>query len=156
MNTHRARSVAAAETLHRFWSNLVSTSWHWRLPEARSFNSPIAVGIATDYELDDRGVGVRAPVGLRILSPSCPDRLWVPSYLLYLEYRGSFLDCKAAGLPLVARSRKCVMAQSGRQYADWQRAGWGFAVLVPVGSRIFSSPQLSNRLWGPPSLRPGR
>jgi hypothetical protein len=32
------------------------------------------VGIATSYGLDDRGVGVRVPVGSRI-SPNCPDRL---------------------------------------------------------------------------------
>jgi hypothetical protein len=34
------------------------------------------VGIATGYELDDRGVGVRVPVGSRIFSSPCrPDRL---------------------------------------------------------------------------------
>jgi hypothetical protein len=41
-------------------------------------------GIATGYGLDDRGVGVRVPVGSRIFSsPSRPDRLWGPpsSYL---------------------------------------------------------------------------
>jgi hypothetical protein len=36
------------------------------------------VGIATGYELDDRGVRVRVPVGLRIFtSQDRPDRLWV-------------------------------------------------------------------------------
>jgi hypothetical protein len=35
------------------------------------------VGIATGYGLDDRGVGVRVPVGSRIFSsPRRPDRLW--------------------------------------------------------------------------------
>jgi hypothetical protein len=34
------------------------------------------VGIATSYGLDDRGVGVRVPVGSGIFSsPNCPDRL---------------------------------------------------------------------------------
>jgi glutamine synthetase len=34
------------------------------------------VGIATSYGLDDRGVGVRVPVGSRILtSPNRPDWL---------------------------------------------------------------------------------
>jgi hypothetical protein len=28
----------------------------------------------------------------------------------------------------------------------------GFGVQVPVGSRIFSSPRLPDRLWDPPSL----
>jgi hypothetical protein len=38
-----------------------------------------AVGIATGYELDDRGVGVRVPVGARIFTSPCrPDRLWGP------------------------------------------------------------------------------
>jgi hypothetical protein len=36
------------------------------------------VGIATCYGLDDRGVGVQVPVGVRIFtSPNRPDRLWV-------------------------------------------------------------------------------
>jgi hypothetical protein len=35
------------------------------------------VDIATGYGLDDRGVGVRVPVGSRIFSsPRRPDRLW--------------------------------------------------------------------------------
>jgi hypothetical protein len=38
-----------------------------------------AVGIATGYGLDDRGVGVRVPVVSRIFSSSCrPDWLWGP------------------------------------------------------------------------------
>jgi hypothetical protein len=42
-----------------------------------------AVGIATGYGLDDRGVGVRVPVGSIILfSPRRPNRLWgLPSLL---------------------------------------------------------------------------
>jgi hypothetical protein len=43
----------------------------------RSWHS--VVGIATGYGLDDRGVGVRVPVGSRIFSsPHHPDRLWGP------------------------------------------------------------------------------
>jgi hypothetical protein len=43
----------------------------------------IVVGIATGYGLDDRGVGVRVPVGSRIFSSSRrPDRIWSPSNLL--------------------------------------------------------------------------
>jgi hypothetical protein len=38
-----------------------------------------AVGIATDYGLDDQEVGVRVPEGLRMFSSPCsPDRLWGP------------------------------------------------------------------------------
>jgi hypothetical protein len=40
------------------------------------------VGIATGYGLDDRGVAIRVPVGSRILSSPCPDRLWGPPNLL--------------------------------------------------------------------------
>jgi hypothetical protein len=47
------------------------------------------VGIATGYGLDDQGVGVRVPVGVRIFTSSCrPDRLWGPPNLLTNGYRG--------------------------------------------------------------------
>jgi hypothetical protein len=47
-----------------------------------------AVGIATGYGLDDRGVGVQVPVGVRIFSSSLrPGRLWGPSSLLSNVYR---------------------------------------------------------------------
>jgi hypothetical protein len=41
------------------------------------------VGIAAAYGLDDRGVGVRVPVGSRIFTlPYRPDRLWGPPNFL--------------------------------------------------------------------------
>jgi hypothetical protein len=50
-----------------------------------------SVGIATGYGLDDREVGVRAPVGSRILSsPRRPGRLWGPHNLLSNGYRRLF------------------------------------------------------------------
>jgi hypothetical protein len=50
------------------------------------------VGIATDYGLDDRGIGVRVSVGSRIFSsPQHPDRLWGPPNLLSNGYRWLFL-----------------------------------------------------------------
>jgi hypothetical protein len=49
------------------------------------------VGIAIGYGLDDRGVGVRIPVGSRSSSsPSHPDRLYGQPNLLSNGYRGSF------------------------------------------------------------------
>jgi hypothetical protein len=50
-----------------------------------------AVGIATGYELDDRGVDVGMPVGSRLFtSPRRPDRLWGPPNLLSNGYRELF------------------------------------------------------------------
>jgi hypothetical protein len=57
-----------------------------------------AVDIATGYGLDDRKVGVRVPVGSRIITSPChPDRLWGPPNLLYNGYRELFPGGKAAG-----------------------------------------------------------
>jgi hypothetical protein len=53
------------------------------------------VGVAIGYGLDDRGFGVRIPVGSRIFSsPRRPDRLWghPTSYRM-----GTFPGGKAAG-----------------------------------------------------------
>jgi hypothetical protein len=50
-----------------------------------------SVGIATGYGLDDRGVGVRVPVGATIfISPCSPDLLWGPPRLLSNGYRRRF------------------------------------------------------------------
>jgi hypothetical protein len=50
-----------------------------------------AVGIATGYGLNDRGVGVRVPVGSRIFScPRRPDWLWGLPNLLSKGYWGFF------------------------------------------------------------------
>jgi hypothetical protein len=57
-----------------------------------------AVGIATDYGLDDRGVGDGVPVGSRIFSPQRrPDRLWDPTSPLINGYRGPFPGVKRQG-----------------------------------------------------------
>jgi hypothetical protein len=78
-------------------------------------NTKTRVGTVTGYGLDDRGVGVRVAVGLRIFtSPSRPDRLrlWGPPNLLFNGYRGSVLEVKRPGSeahhspPTVLRSRK--------------------------------------------------
>jgi hypothetical protein len=55
---------------------------------AVSVSRDSAVGTAPGYRLDDRGVGVRVPVGIRIFSSSRrPDRLWGPPSLLPNGYR---------------------------------------------------------------------
>jgi hypothetical protein len=56
------------------------------------------VSIATGYRLNDRGVGVRVPVGSRIFTSPCrPDQLWGLPSLLYSGYGGLFPRGKAAG-----------------------------------------------------------
>jgi hypothetical protein len=60
------------------------------VPSIRSRDS--AVALATDYGLNDRGVGVRVPVGSKMFSsPRRPDRLWGSPNLLFNGYRGLFL-----------------------------------------------------------------
>jgi hypothetical protein len=58
-----------------------------------------AVGIATGYGLDDRGVGIRVPVGSRIFSsPRRPDRSSVAHQASYpMGTGGSFPGGKVAG-----------------------------------------------------------
>jgi hypothetical protein len=54
-------------------------------------NRDSTVGIATGHGPDDRGVGVRIPVGSRIFSFSRrPDRLWGPPSHLSNGYRALF------------------------------------------------------------------
>jgi hypothetical protein len=51
-----------------------------------------AVGIATGYRPDGRGVGVRVPVRVRFFSsPRHPDRFWGPPSILSNGYRGLLL-----------------------------------------------------------------
>jgi hypothetical protein len=57
------------------------------------------VGIATGYELGERAVGARVPVGSRIFcSPRRPDRLWRKPYLYPKGTWDSFLWDKAGVL----------------------------------------------------------
>jgi hypothetical protein len=68
----------------------------WLLKIFWSWDS--AVGIATDYGLDNRRVRVRVPVGARIFSsPSLPDQFWDPPSLLFNSTRSYFPGGKAVG-----------------------------------------------------------
>jgi hypothetical protein len=70
------------------WKKLLTESFLLYYERIRSRDS--AVGIATGYGLDNRGVGVRVTVGSRIFSSPCrPDRLWGPPNLLSNGYRGA-------------------------------------------------------------------
>jgi hypothetical protein len=55
------------------------------LPLKVIWNRVSVVFIATSYGLDDRGVGVRVPIGSKIFSSP---RFWGPLNLLSNEYRG--------------------------------------------------------------------
>jgi hypothetical protein len=57
-----------------------------------------AVSIATDYRLDNQGVGFGVPVGERIFTSPCRSgRLWGPPASYPMGTRGSFPGDKAAG-----------------------------------------------------------
>jgi hypothetical protein len=71
-------------------------NWLWLFSGCRSRES--AVGIATAYGLDGRGIGDRVPVYVRFfLSPRRPDRFLGPPSLLSSRYGGSFPRDKTAG-----------------------------------------------------------
>jgi hypothetical protein len=60
-------------------------------PTRLGWSRDSAVGIATGYRLDDRGIEVRVPVGSRIFSsPHRSHRLWGPPSFLYNGYWGLF------------------------------------------------------------------
>jgi hypothetical protein len=66
-------------------------------------NNDSSVGIATAYELDAREVGIRVPVGSRIVTSPCrPDRLWGPPSLSN-GYWGLFLRRVKLTTELMAR-----------------------------------------------------
>jgi hypothetical protein len=73
-----------------------------------------SVGIATGYDLDDRGVRIRVPVRVRIFTSCHADRLWGPPIFLSNVYRGLFPGEQSGRgvkltthFQLVPRTRKC-------------------------------------------------
>jgi hypothetical protein len=56
---------------------------YFQKPQTSLKNRGISVGLATGYGLEDRGVGLRVPVGSRIFTfPYRPKRLWGPPNLI--------------------------------------------------------------------------
>jgi hypothetical protein len=94
-----------------FWKYNIAFS----LALCYSVSRDSAVGIATGYWLDDRGLGVWVPVGSRIFTSPCrPDRPCGPPNLLSNGYRGLFRRVSSGRvvnltthLQLVPRLRKC-------------------------------------------------
>jgi hypothetical protein len=87
------------------------------------------VGIGVGYGLDDRGVGVRVPVGSRFFSSCRPDRLWGPPNLLSNGYRGLFSRGQngqgvklTTHLQLVPRSSKYVSIHPLLHTPSWRSA----------------------------------
>jgi hypothetical protein len=82
------------------------------------------VGTAIDYGLDDRGVGVRVPVGSRIFSSQRrPDRLWDPLNLLPNGYRGFFpRGVKLTIPPTIAEVKKMWIYTSTPHTPSWGSA----------------------------------
>jgi hypothetical protein len=89
-----------------------------------------AVGVATGYGLDGRGVGVRVPVYARLFfSPRCPDRFRGSLSLLFNGYRGLLLwRLRGRGvkltthLQLVPRSRICGSIHPLPHTSSWRGA----------------------------------
>jgi hypothetical protein len=64
---------------------------HFTWPHQNTGSRDSSVGIATGYVQDDRGAGVRVPLGSRNFFPSRrPDRFWGPPRFLSNGYRGLF------------------------------------------------------------------
>jgi hypothetical protein len=128
----RLAHASRAPRLIVWIASRIAPSGRWYVlqvwPLNRIWNS--AVGIATGYGLDDRGVGVRVPVGSRIFcSSSRSDQLWDTPSLLSDGYRWLFLrglgDRRVeltTHLQLVPRPRKCGSIHPLPHTPSWRSA----------------------------------
>jgi hypothetical protein len=93
VNDHETKKKKKSEArAHGGCRSSIKNSLYWFCTvQDRIESRDSAVGIATGYGLDGRGVGVRVPVQSRIFcSPRCPDRLWDLPSLLSNGYRGLY------------------------------------------------------------------
>jgi hypothetical protein len=82
-----------------------------------------SVDTATSYGLDDRGVGVQVPVGVRIFtSPDRPHRLWGPPNLLSNGYRGRLGHEADHSPPASAEVKKIWIYTSTPHTPSWRNA----------------------------------
>jgi hypothetical protein len=89
--------TAEVSTLQRGTSPKTLFAKLWLLKLLRLVSRDSAVAVATSYWLDDRGVGVRVPVGSKILTSPCyPNWLWVRPTSYLVGTGGSFPGGKAA------------------------------------------------------------
>jgi hypothetical protein len=97
----------------------------FRIPLSSGGNQDSSVAIGTGYELDDRGVGVRVPVGSWIFSsPRRPDRLWdhPASYPMGPGGPSSRGVKLTTHLQLVPRSSKCGSIHPLPHTPSWRNA----------------------------------
>jgi hypothetical protein len=92
-------------------------------------NPDSTVGTSTAFGLDDRGVGVRVPVGARIFTSRHSDRLWDPLHLLPNGYRGAL----SAGVKRPGREADYSTPASAKVKKTWintstpHTSSWGSA-----------------------------
>jgi hypothetical protein len=100
------------------------TFWHFMLFYLRNGSWGGAVGIASDYELDGRGVGVWVPIWSRIFSsPRRPDMFWSPPCILVNGYWGyGDRGVKLTTHQLAPRLRMCGSIHPLPHTSSWPRA----------------------------------
>jgi hypothetical protein len=96
--TSRYVIVTSLSLFQRTLTHLIEDRYISSLAFSKLWSRDSAVGIATDYGLDDWWVVDRVPVRVRILfSPCCPDQFWGPHSFLSNVYWGFSQRVKRPG-----------------------------------------------------------